>query len=860
MTNVLFMDFNSSKEAVKGRPKFSSGLDDQFYSIEHDENLSFDDFVRLNFAKDGVNAYVSYPNFIRKTVVTEHGDRYYNNIAIRFPKSAGKNDLVLMGDIFERRTDRFRKFIVKAILSVDGSAAHYGEKKQKCDLMIQLSKYQWETSGDTYERPTPEQISNNLFSENFMLDLNSSYVVKEPGKVREELDTWSKYLESREKILELDSKEGYRLNGKPEILQAYVTDGIREGVQPVPFLESNGGHTWSINKLNSNSVEVSLLHVYVDYFESEYRESQNDHKVKKKKDLKKKFDAFTRAPNILVDPNARKEKGRDDFEAGVILSLRDCRISPSNIETIEPADEIVRIQAKTATNIRKAEDDVQTLFKNDVSAQVKEFESKKLPQLVAAFSADQEPAVRARIISEMNAAKEKEKSRLEKEIADLQRRIESKEAPDSKGKKKGPKDEDLDKSRRKLQQDLDTIDSRYDIAGAVTKEVGIICDDFKETKISDRRAELSESLKAKYDQITKERKQAILKQSEEDIKKAKDEGTIVRFHIYYDLREALDGQKKPEKIQERMTEGLEIRKDFIGDWVIIRRQKEALSSFREGYVMNPFLATALFSPDTSGSTHMSIDDIKFYQKQLNEKQKEAVARALGSNGMFLIQGPPGTGKTQVIAEIATQFALRGRKVLISSENNKAVDNAFGRIPKLPTLRLVRVLHEDRAEDNQFSANKLLGNLYRNMSSSLREYVSEYDNLEGMIEDLNDEISKLKALNKSIDKAEKSDSGVLKHIEELESEIEGVYAERESVTKDNNVIAENVSDLEDELQSIKDFSDEEFFARTKSLLEGKGLSPSSYGDSPEFLKSLASYESSAIHDQYDMYEEHRTSSR
>jgi len=86
-------------------------------------------------------------------------------------------------------------------------------------------------------------------------------------------------------------------------------------------------------------------------------------------------------------------------------------------------------------------------------------------------------------------------------------------------------------------------------------------------------------------------------------------------------------------------------------------------------------------------------EIEFLSKKLNEKQKEAIKKALLSEDIFMIQGPPGTGKTEVIAEIAYQEAIRGKKVLITSQANMAVDNAIQRLNH-PSLYPVRIIRKD----------------------------------------------------------------------------------------------------------------------------------------------------------------------
>ncbi|MBF0216922.1 MAG: AAA family ATPase [Candidatus Omnitrophica bacterium] len=69
--------------------------------------------------------------------------------------------------------------------------------------------------------------------------------------------------------------------------------------------------------------------------------------------------------------------------------------------------------------------------------------------------------------------------------------------------------------------------------------------------------------------------------------------------------------------------------------------------------------------------------IEFLDKRIKSDpaQNAAVKAALDPKKPFnLIQGPPGTGKTSVIIELARQYSLRGKKVLIVSQSNAGVDN------------------------------------------------------------------------------------------------------------------------------------------------------------------------------------------
>ncbi len=81
------------------------------------------------------------------------------------------------------------------------------------------------------------------------------------------------------------------------------------------------------------------------------------------------------------------------------------------------------------------------------------------------------------------------------------------------------------------------------------------------------------------------------------------------------------------------------------------------------------------------------------QTTLNESQKEAVGKALGSEA-FLIHGPPGTGKTSTLVELILQEVKRGNRVLAVADSNTAVDNMLQRLARYD-ISLVRIGHPAR---------------------------------------------------------------------------------------------------------------------------------------------------------------------
>lgn len=128
-----------------------------------------------------------------------------------------------------------------------------------------------------------------------------------------------------------------------------------------------------------------------------------------------------------------------------------------------------------------------------------------------------------------------------------------------------------------------------------------------------------------------------------------------------------------------------------GDLVQIKRMRNGLKRFANGRALNPYLDLFMFNSEKARIpekiTELSED--KLLMKNMNEEQYAAVCGALNSEDMFLIQGPPGTGKTTAIAEICYQNALMGKKTLIASQTNLAVDNALSRLASNPKIRALR---------------------------------------------------------------------------------------------------------------------------------------------------------------------------
>ncbi|WP_027623619.1 AAA domain-containing protein [Clostridium lundense] len=135
----------------------------------------------------------------------------------------------------------------------------------------------------------------------------------------------------------------------------------------------------------------------------------------------------------------------------------------------------------------------------------------------------------------------------------------------------------------------------------------------------------------------------------------------------------------------------------------------------------------------------------------NEEQKE-VAKRIGENFGVVVQGPPGTGKSHTIANLICHFLAHGKKVLVTSETDRAL----------------KVLEEKIPEEIRSLCISLLGNdakSFRELEESVRKIT---DSLSLNPRDLEKELNMLrKELNLCKDN-EKILVTKLKEIDEREN--------------------------------------------------------------------------------------------
>ena len=733
--------------------------------------------------------YFSCPNFLReKKQVNDGKAAFLNNVVIRpeFTLSMKQclpdnQNIILIGDVYE--SDRLRMFQVKGLELIDEGVSSQNDMLAEAEACSAFERNAWSIRGADY--------SETLFTPNFIADLiEGCYTVSNPGEVRKVYEEWNRYFQFRNYYLEEQSKRNFLLDSC-EFVNSYAInrkDYKKNSLVYDEYILDDSddfkkGDMVVLSQKVAEAEDFPLIRLTIDRNKKEFDAAKvlKGNKLVSEEERKIRSLASDNVFITSINPesNEAKANGKTNFgtlfKSGYALGDRFRVIT----KDIEPSEHLKQLEFEYGQNLDLRLQNIDDIFDKKISDEL----------TVLCNQKDEEIASRASDLIEERRRKLNDS--LKQDVTmnsdpDILRQVQTRksEIKSSTIKKlKKSKDESENEFHARRQKLIDDEISKIDVESYYLKRNVEDVKRFGTSLISKGKRELEEYKKQKRrelankysDDIRSEKikiKEELDAKLKEDKAKAIEEETIHRFCLYFRLGDPNNEIK--EKQKETIRNCKYIVYDNRAELAKIKRQQSALENFYSGFVKNPYLSTYLFNPESLQPITANYGDWKWYLSSLNEKQKEAVRKAVSSNGIFLLQGPPGTGKTQVIAEIVAHMVEKGKKVLVSSETHKAIDNVFERLPKIPDIVPVRLIpSNNRKGENEYDPKFLVDNLYRNISANMVNAVHRYENFNATKEEFKSKFEGLQLLKAKIDKWQNALSKAEEEIKQLEKSAKAI---------------------------------------------------------------------------------------
>ena len=807
----LFLSFadHLDKSTSFNKEFYNQSLNEQFLLLQkriplHKQSSSFQSFIETCFPTGMTKKYyISCPNFLREKEQKESGaPSYLRNVVVRPELTLSmrrclpdNQNIILIGDIYE--SNKAKLLQIKGIQFIDSSMSSPNDLVISAEACSAFSKSQSRSrTGQmvVFNVWSIDRVdmNNTVFTPDFVYKLiQSCYTVDNPEKIRKSFEEWNQYINFRKYYLEEQSKRNFLLNSaeyveayavnrkdyrkNSSVYDDYILDGIQdftkgemvvlsskiEDAEPFPLVRLNidrdkkALYEKRINKhgkmVNEEERKIRSLASDNVFITTKDPEGNSDFKDSKGKCQKIQLNELLNAGYVLGDrfrivsfdikPEKHLEQLEHKYESDIDKSYKAIDAKYDKIINDELSKAVATYQNELDKEVKRQIAEHKRQLDQSLDTDVKQ----NTDTGVLSKIAKQEAEIKAKIIRETKKAKGEEEKVYKERLYSL---IEAAYL-------------EIDVKSLYIERNIKALAEYETSLISATKRQLI---QYKDKKNTELRNKYKDDIRSEKVSI----KEQLDRQLKADKEKVIEEETIIRFSLYFRLGDTNN------VISDKQIKTIKSCKYIVYDnraeKAKISRQETALNNFYSGFVKNPYLSTYLFNPESLSDVKAEYSDWTWYLESLNEKQKEAVRKAVSSNSIFLLQGPPGTGKTQVIAETVAQMVKKGKKVLISSETHKAIDNVFERLPKIAEIVPIRLIPStnNKKNDNEYDPKFLVDNFYGNISTNMKKAVDRYRNFRRNKEEFSETYDKLKLLRAKIEKSQKVLDKANKEIASLES--------------------------------------------------------------------------------------------
>ncbi len=676
-------------------------LEQQFRSI-YDEVLSHGGIGRFVtdhlYGREPVKTvYFLHPAFDKAGPEPPELD----NVVMRTVSAFDRDlDIVFSGNFEFNDKIRIWEFMVTGVMTAGHTGKYIGETELKCSVYLTLkdgSDVYYDTDGREIRNRKTADHSKNIINPGTVSLIKEKYPVLNPRETRTVLNDWLDFLDMRESSAGCRAEEGFRIR-RPVFIQSCFSD--LAGLKGKNILVSDGTTGWTDEIIPGmpQCILVKIEHVISKALSKPEMRRYTD-----------KFNAATKGIVRIMDPAEdgsfrepeEREKDKNYSSPGERISEAVMCSSFTEEETF-PIEEEYREEIRRIDGL--FEEKAAELKAQEISRYEKSDEFIRLLEETVSEGAD-EIAAEAETIR---------KGKAEELYLGL---MESGPAGSVPG----------------WDEIYNSVDSGECAAEAAVRYREKKAGKLLRKKEGELNSSIKSSLKGEFRLMrdaAKEKRDAAL--GELSLKLSKNVLTVYFRIIPGEEESVVQGVRSREEYFSGRREFV-IAEDDAAERSSIERQRQAVRSLLNGTMTNPYLISFLFSPEIA-PLYREVPAGHLFGTHFNPLQLKAINGAVSSNGIYLIQGPPGTGKTQVIAEITAQEVIRGRKVLIASQGNKAVDNAFDRLRPYSFIRPIRIMAEKK--ESRYELKEIVSTFYEGIRSGIdlrAEFIGNPGEVSGALE-------------------------------------------------------------------------------------------------------------------------------
>lgn len=195
----------------------------------------------------------------------------------------------------------------------------------------------------------------------------------------------------------------------------------------------------------------------------------------------------------------------------------------------------------------------------------------------------------------------------------------------------------------------------------------------------------------------------------------------------------------------------------VGDSLWQKELTKAIDRLEEGYRI-PSSLRQLVTEGAEPHVELNREETLFYPLPANEPQKE-IARKLQQYDGVVVQGPPGTGKSHSIVNLICHLLAQGKRVLVTSEKERALDVLHGNIPREIAGLCVSLLGSDSSSMSQL--DEAIRQIAENLETKEPKVIStKIEKWRSYLQEIQEQISQVKKQIMAREQLEQQPIGLL----------------------------------------------------------------------------------------------------